>query len=471
MKPRYLKLVWFAFVASLLMTQVSCKKETGPSLNELYVYLSPGSMAYNVTGTDSVNILEAGVTKNEWVAFPVFISRPFNRDVVVTAKIDPSLVSYYDTISNSTGAPSPVLNPGSVALANEGKVVIKAGNLSSDDSIRVLVKDPSLLKTGALTHIVPVVLEAASENVPVSLNRRLMFLKLYGKIMSAGISSFGNSNIIRDSAAKSGSSFGGNTLFYVKGILVDKVSGNQTVQIEANNALVPGYGSLTKSSYFEFPANTYQLQKPNATIPAGATASSDSAIIGVTNLNSFEMGKEYLLPLQIKTITGSPQLPAMSNQSIVYVSYKVYSSNLDPRNTGLVGTNLNRTGWSATASSSYLTNTPNLTLDGSTSTYWRTTIALLPASLDVAMTAVKTVKGFNINPPTTTSYSFLTMEVYSSMDGNSWNLEGTFNTPTSSSALKTIKFVNPVTAQYFRFNILRGGGTAYVGIAEINAVE
>ncbi len=471
MKFGYLKMCCFVLFLGSLVVQTACKKENGQSLNELYVYLAPGTMAYNITGTDSVSILEAGVTKNEWVAFPVFISRPFDRDVVVTAKIDPSLVSYYDTINKSTGTPSPQLNPAAIELSNEGKVLIKAGSISSDDSIRVLIKDPSLLKTGVLTHIVPVVLDAASGSVPVSLNRRMMFVKIYGKTMAAGISSFANANILRDSVAQSAGNYGGNTTFYFKGILVDKVSGNQTLTVEPNHSLIQGYSQLTNKPYFEFPANSFQLQKQNATILAGATNSADSIAISLSNLNSFQAGKEYLLPIQIKSISGSPQLPAMSYQNVAYLSFKVYASNLDPRNTGLSGTNLNRTGWSATASSSYLTNTPNLTLDGSTSTYWRTTIASLPANVDVAMTAVKTVKGFNINPPSTTSYSFLTMEVYSSMDGNSWNFEGTFGTPTSSNAMKTIKFINPVTAKYFRFNILRGGGTSYVGIAEINAVE
>lgn len=471
MKFGYIKLCYIIMTVMYLAGQTSCKKKDSQGDSDLYVYASPGSAAYNITGTDTVSILEAGITKSERISFPVFISRAFNKDVQVTARIDPSLVTVYDNITNGIATPSPVLDPAAVALANGGKIVIKSGSTASADSIRVLIKDPSLLATGARTHVIPVVLEAATENIPVSVSRKIMFVKVYGKIMSAGISSLGNTNMIRDSVAKNGNTVGGNNLFYLKGLLVDKVSGNQTIQVEANNALLKEYNSANKTNYQEFPANMYQLLQPSALVPAGAVSSKDSIVIKLDNLNNLEAAKEYLLPLQVKSVSGTPQLPVISNQKIAYLYLKVLSSNVDPRNSGLTGTTINRTGWTATASAQYTTNAPARALDGSTTTYWITTIASLPAYMDLNMGSVKTVKGFNITPPTTTSYSFLTMEVYSSQDGNTWSLEGTFNTPTSSNAVKTIRFVNPVTAQYFRFNIIRGGGTAYSGIAELNGVE
>ncbi|MBK7099429.1 MAG: discoidin domain-containing protein [Sphingobacteriales bacterium] len=132
---------------------------------------------------------------------------------------------------------------------------------------------------------------------------------------------------------------------------------------------------------------------------------------------------------------------------------------------------MNRTLWTVSASSQYSVNVPPRVLDGSSSTYWSTTNTLLPANIDLNMGTVRTVKGFNLTPPSTSSYRFMTMEVLSSQDGNSWNQEGTFNLATNTSTVRTLKFVTPVTAQYFRFNVTRGSGTTYTGIAEINGVE
>lgn len=470
MKTNYLKICLVLLSFSLVLFQSSCKKEDSLKFNELSIYIPSGSIAFNIFGSDSVVILEGGTTKNEWIAFPVYITRPVSKDIEISAKIDPSLVRVYDSI-NKLVNPSPVLNPEAVELANNGNVVIKSGAISSLDSIRVLIKNPALLETGIRDHIIPVVIDFATDNVPISSSRKIMFVKLFGKIISAGITSTVNSMLIKDSIAKNGNDLGGNTTFYFKGTLIDQVSGDQTIQVEPNNGLIENYNSLYKTNCLAFPGNTYQLLKNAVQVPAGTINSKDSITINLDNYNKLEIGKEYLLPLQIKSISGSPQLPAISNQKITYLYLKVYSSNIDPRNAGLTGAAMNRTLWTVSASSQYSVNVPPRVLDGSSSTYWSTTNTLLPANIDLNMGTVRTVKGFNLTPPSTSSYRFMTMEVLSSQDGNSWNQEGTFNLATNTSTVRTLKFVTPVTAQYFRFNVTRGSGTTYTGIAEINGVE
>ncbi|MCD2421808.1 DUF1735 domain-containing protein [Niabella pedocola] len=455
---------------ALLVVSFSCKKnENGIQNNELFVYAPTGSIAYNAIGVDSLVVLETGTTKNDGIAFPVNITRPVDRAIQVATVIEPSLVRWYDSVNNNLTAPSPEITPGSVELANGGMVHIEAGATQSYDSVRIIIKDPSLFAGGNLTYVIPVVISSTTNGVPISNNRKVMFVTLYSRVMSAGISTFSNTTVINDSIAKNGNDIAGNNLFYLRGLVTEPVSGQQTVQAEINNALIPAYNGLNKTSYLPFPAAVVQLQKATAVIPAGSV--SDSLAVRLDNLGSLEAGKQYQVPLQVKGVSGTPPLPVAYNRKVVYLNIKVYASNLDPRYTGLTGTAVTRSGWSASASATYSTNVAPRTIDNSTSTNWLATVASLPASLDLNLGAVKTIKGFNVNPPTTSSYNFLTMQIYSSQDGVSWNLEGTFNATASSTAVKVFKFVTPVTAQYFRFNITRASGTSYTGIAEVNAIE
>lgn len=70
------------------------------------------------------------------------------------------------------------------------------------------------------------------------------------------------------------------------------------------------------------------------------------------------------------------------------------------------------------------------------------------------------------------------MEVYSSTNGTTWKLEGYYVGTTTSAGstvanpdIKNVRFLTPVTARYFKFNITKTTDGSYAGMAELNALE
>lgn len=245
-----------------------------------------------------------------------------------------------------------------------------------------------------------------------------------------------------------------------------------TAELSADLSLIAAYNQKNNTAYEAFPDGTYELVKKQTQIPAGTKYSVDSFEVSLKNLGVFQKGKAYILP--VKTSTASPFV--QGPKSVAYIVLRL--NNVSLENTLLAGTTIARTGWSVTASSSFSSNPVARVLDGSNATAWSSTTGI-PEWLRLDMAASKTVKGFVLVP----SYEYRTenwllVNVASSMDGVNWSFEGTYSgsvTAASSSATspdtKYLNFINPVTARYFRFDILRSTDGTYVGLAEINAVE
>ena len=176
------------------------------------------------------------------------------------------------------------------------------------------------------------------------------------------------------------------------------------------------------------------------------------------------------MPIQIMDNADPSNPPVDQTRSIVYVHVSVFVNNVDPTNRGLTGTTMDRSNWVAKAGDDYYGYFPaSNAIDGNSGTYW--IAGSVPNWLQVDMNNVNKVKGFTVVPA---PYDDLKqIDVYSSMDGSSWKKEGTYNNAgqAGTSVIKTIQFVNAVTARYFKFNVVATAAGAYVDISELNGIQ
>lgn len=177
-----------AVCAILILIIVSCKKNDF-SKDELFVYASPGNItnnSYIANYVSARNVLYPGNA----LGIPALITRPYNSDVQITAKIDTSLIRAYDSINGTT---SLVIPPGAFALRNSGIVNIKAGQTSSKDSFYLDIIDTTKLDQSK-SYIVPIILTANNAGISISPARQTMYLKISFKGVAVSSIKFFNGN-------------------------------------------------------------------------------------------------------------------------------------------------------------------------------------------------------------------------------------------------------------------------------------
>lgn len=451
----------------------SCSKDE-VNIKELYAYAAAGSSAYNLQ-SGSIALIRSTILSGSGTSFPVLLSRAFEKDVEVTAKIDTSLIRLYDSVYRVT---SPRFPAGAFGLAGNGKVTIRAGKDRSEDSLQIALLSATAIPPGTTVYTIPVSLVSASNNIPVSSARQVMFVKLTVASVAAGIRSTDNTASVNVVLQNINGVNTGQDLVYLRSILNQGISKPVTSTVRINTDLVQSYNVTNGTSYQVFPAGSYQLEKATATIAVNTVLSGDSVRIKLTNLAAFAGGTDYLLPVELVEDTALDSPPADATKKVVYILLSVFVNNVDPANATVTGTSISRTGWSVTASGSYAGNAISRVLDGNNATAWDSD-GRMPAWVQLDMGTSKTVKGFPIVP----SYEyrtddFVNMEVYSSTNGTVWKLEGKYmGTATSAGSsaaspdIKTVRFISPVTARYFKFNITKTTDGNYAGMAELNAVE
>ncbi|MBN9384727.1 MAG: DUF1735 domain-containing protein [Chitinophagaceae bacterium] len=463
---------WCAFV---FMAVSGCRKNTFDT-KDLLVYAPPGTSAYNVIAGGNIALIRSTILAGTGTAFPVLLTRPFNQDVEVTAKIDTGLVRVYDSLYNVT---SPSLPAGAFQLANNGRATVKAGQSQSGDSLRVQLTDASNIMTGTNIYIIPVVLASASNGVPVSGTRQVMYVKVNIASIATGLVSLDGTGSVSILLNNVGGVNTGTDMIYLRTVLNQSITKAVTANAAVNTALVDTYNSKNGTHYQAFPDGSYQLVKAGATIPANAVVSADSIQIQLPDLSKFITGTDYLLPVTLKD-GGSPDSPPVDgSKNVVYVVLSIFVNNVDPANPVASGTVISRTAWSVAASSDD-NGAAGQALDGDNSTSWFSGFGL-PQWLRLDMGASYTVKGFSIVPNYMYGSNYcgiLNMDVLSSNDGTVWKLEGKYvgtATAGSSSAgnpdIKHVKFVTPVTARYFKFNVTQSTDGWYAGMAELNGIE
>ncbi|OOG19750.1 hypothetical protein BWD42_07565 [Sphingobacterium sp. CZ-UAM] len=452
----------------------ACKKEKTNELEELTVYNSPGSVAYNIQLGRSITVFRNTIlSEPKAVAFPVMLTRSYSRDIQVTASIDTTWIKEYDKMLNLS-MPSPALPAEAFKLIND-KVTIKAGETSSTDSLTVKFVKSIGLKPGDNTYVVPVVLQTADNNIPVSARRQVMYVTV--PIISVATSiSINNSNITDITLENINGVTTGTDLIQIQSTLNTKIKTPTTVTVKDDNALIEAYNKKNGTSYQAFPLGSYQFVNATATIQAGQNSADIS--LRLTNLKAFDPAKEYLLPISAVEDNNMQNPFVDPSRQTVYIHVKIKINQIDPANSGLMGNIVDRAGWKVTVSGQYNDMGANNVIDGNNYTAWDSN-GKLPAWLILDMGESTTLKGFSIIPNYVyKSDDFTNIEVLSSDNGLTWKIIGWYvgtKTSATSSAeqpdIKTIKFTETQTARYFKFNITKSSDGSYTGMSELNAIE
>lgn len=458
----------------LCLCSLSCKKNELEK-DDIIAYVAQNLSAYRVIPTNTtdtiisnMDLIYAGKTN---VGFPALLVEPSNSDVEITSRIDnnPELIAAYDSLYHSH---SPTIPDGLFKINGNGKISIKAGEKQSADSIKIKIDKISGLKTGKFTYMVPIVMECTAKNV--KLKSRLMFVRynIFVSNLEASISDYyGSSNIILMNDQNLNGS-----VFFIQASLNNTFRQAIEVGVEeiSNKEFLDTYNSEHHTSYLPFPKGAYVLLRSAATVPAEETISSEDIEGRISDASVFSSSQAYLLPLKVKE-NGVGSLAGGKN-NIMYIS--VEKNNLDRDNAVLNGERIDRKNWIINARGHYGTFVPENILDGNNATAWDSD-GRLPQWLTLDMGTVQIVKGFSIVP----NYDypdddFISMDVFSSNDGINWKIEGKYTgTPTSTQSsaanpdIKTVNFISPVTARYFKFNITKTTEGSYAGMAELYGIK
>lgn len=95
------------------------------------------------------------------------------------------------------------------------------------------------------------------------------------------------------------------------------VGGNVEVSMKASPELVESFNKEYKKNYEVLPESSYQLENTTLTIENGKNTSSNGVRLSVVNRDELKMGKTYLLPVSIASVSDN-------NLSIIEGSRTIY---------------------------------------------------------------------------------------------------------------------------------------------------
>ncbi|WP_316839362.1 BT_3987 domain-containing protein [Pedobacter gandavensis] len=483
-KPFYKILSCGIFFMSLLTLIASCSKEDMPNTKYLQAYLADNEFQTDVSlpvlsfelfadGTVNRGETPAKVT----IANPVKLSRTSPADVTVNLKFgDKAIVDEYNRVNNTSYR---VLPEGAVNLSKES-ITIPSGKLGPEEKELILtVLKPGLLSIDANDYLLPIVLKTIESNDGgVKPGTTAMYVKVRptGFAVALKIPN-SQTNLLNMSYATTG--VGGVYLPPADGVFqvgLSPAAGVSTAVevVPGDAAMVAAYNTANKTEHILLPAANYTISAAgNVTFAPGQSTANLS--VAIKDGQQLDPLKKYLLPLTIKQ--GNIAFTDQAAKVImVLLTGKI--TNVNPANSGLTGTTAIRTGWALTSSANFTTKAVARLVDGSNSTSWRSN-GILPAWVVLDMGNSSAVKGFSIIPNYEYRTSdFIEMDVLSSTDGTTWKAEGQYVGPAtlaSSSAtlpdVKTVKFIIPVTARYFKFNITKSTLGTYSGMCELNAIQ
>lgn len=465
---------WIILVCAI----VSCSKDNMSTPEDLIIYM-PAGATYNTADASYVTA-RSNVLAGAGTAFPVLLTRAFDREVQVTAAIDTSLLSAYD-LANKTQ--SPAFPADAFVLTNTGQVRIPAGQERSVDSLHITLGQTSNLDFSK-QYVVPIRLASTNSGLPLSSNRQVMYLRVRFNQITTQLNGAPSNRVI--------------PIVINRTPTGDVISGNLNLTAGVNTAfgqalsvalrdrqdLLAGYNQANQTNYVAFPANSFAFSPASVSIASGSLNAATPFTLALRNTTSFVPGRSYLLPLGIAD--EGPVAPH-ETLGLAYLSVDVQLQNINPANPAPVGNRVDRTAWTATASSTdndYAPGAPALVFDNNAATGWHSALAFgtAPAvTFTVDMQSQKNINGFTFTPRywdyfgSTYISAPTAIRVASSNDGVNWTVQGSYtgSMPAGTAAnpqLRNISFYAPVQARYFRFTLTAYGQYAG-GFGELNAFE
>lgn len=464
MKMKNIKLHQILIGMLLILNLSACTDDDSGNMNEVKVYIPAIGSSYNVIKGNVLTLRDEMIAGND-LKFPVLLTRPYSKDVQVTAWIDTTLISVYDSIYNAS---SPRFPEGFFSLSNN-TVTIKAGQTTSGDSISLAV-NPEILAAKS-SYVIPVVISTVNSGVPISSNRNVMYVNTnFAKVNSSlGALSLSNGTIKSDIIYTPGGVDGPDKLKF-PGYLSQPIPKPAEITIGLpGNSAVDDYNRRYRTNYLPFPEGAYSLVNNKATVPVDAFESRDSFEVKISNKSAFQKDLSYLLVLRIEDEgIVEPRLSAQEMYLIVNAGF----SNFNLSNTSEPDELLNRNGWSVADYGSQSYGDARNVLDDNYNTSWMTSVRTANITLD--MGAMQTLKGIQLSPnyKYAVSYNISIFEIATSEDNVTWTTQGNysgkpFTGSVSSPEKRNIHFYSPVQARYFKITYGGGATSGFAGASEI----
>ncbi len=460
----------------------SCKKgENDFSSEDLTIYLPAGSLSYN-SGAASFVVARSNTFAGTGTAFPVLLTRAFDRDVEVTATIDTALLADYDRTNNSTSDRFPT---DAFQLTNNGQVRIPAGQERSMDSLRIALGPQASSLDLTRQYVLPIRLSSTDSNLPLSSNRSVMYVRVTFNRITTQLNGVSTNRVvpIRIDRMPNGDIVHGdlNLTAAVNTAFAEPL----TVGLRDRQEWLASYNQANQTNYVAFPAGTFAVSPASVSIGRGALSAATPFSLALSNTHAFETGRSYLLPVGI---TDEGPVPPHEMRGTAYFSVEVALQNIDPANSLPSGSRVDRTDWTATASSTdnefASLGVPASVFDNNPATGWHSELVFgtpPTVTFTVDMQDQKNIRGFIFTPRYwdyfgTGYISAVTgMRVASSSDGINWTIQGSYTgsmpagTATSPET-RNVRFFTPVQARYFRFTLTEYGEYA-AGFGELDAFE
>ncbi|GHE48678.1 BT_3987 domain-containing protein [Sphingobacterium griseoflavum] len=469
----------FSLLVGLLSLLSSCSKDR-LDVENLTIYLPAGSLNYN-SGEASFVTARSNVFSASGTSIPVLLTRPVNRNVQIMATIDTTLLAVYDRTNNTVSERFPLA---AFSLENNGQVFIPAGELRSADSLRIGLGQVSELDFSK-TYIVPIRLSSTDSDVPLSSNRSVMYVRVTFNPINTQFNGVPTNRIIPIliNRTSTGDVVNGNV--NLAAALNIPFAQSLTVALRDAPDLLDRYNQANGTRYVAFPANSYTFNPASVSIASGSLRAATPFALALRNTSGFLPGNSYLLPVEI--VDEGPIAPH-ELRGLAYFSVEVQLQNIDPANPKPMGNRIDRTAWTAVASSTDSEfapmGSPALIFDNDPATGWHSELveeALPTVTLTIDMQRQHAVRGFTFTPKYWDYYgeSFISavtgMRVESSDDGVNWVSQGSYvgSMPGGAAAdpdYKNISFFAAVRARYFRFIITNYGEYA-AGFGELDAFD
>ncbi|SUJ26761.1 Domain of uncharacterised function (DUF1735) [Sphingobacterium spiritivorum] len=386
----------FALSLSCSVLLTACKKEL-VSPDEMFLYVSSGSLNYN-SSTASYVTARAKILEGQGTSFPVLLTRAFGQDVQVVATIDTSLLAEYDRINKTK---SPEIPAGAFLLKNNGQIRIPAGQERSADSVQLGLGEAVSKLDFTKQYVVPIRLSSTNPTIPLSTNRQVMYMQVtFNRIMTQ-LSDVPDNRLIPIiiNRTPNGDVIKGN--LNISASVNTAFSQNLSVALQARPDLLTGYNQTNQTNYVALPAGSFAFNPASVSISSGSLKSTTPVSLVLNNTKAFETGKSYLLPVGI---ADEGPVPPHETQGIAYFSVDVEIQNINLDNPTPSGSRVDRSGWTASASSTddtYAPGDPELAFDNDAATGWHSELVFetQPAVLfTVDMHNQKSIRGFTFTP-------------------------------------------------------------------------
>lgn len=244
-------------------------------------------------------------------------------------------------------------------------------------------------------------------------------------------------------------------------------SGNISVRIAKDNALIDSYNRDNQTSFKAVPDNLLELTSEELVIADGSTVSVDSLVVKITNVTPLTE-PAYLIPLRISSLSGSKGAEVSTNLNTVYLKISTRSTNVYDAPTSVPGTMLiDRAGWEANVNPMPTAGQAAFMFTTSTQQHW-TLAPSAECDIDVDMKNLKNqIQG--IRMVSANGFRITRAEIFSSPDGVTYSTQGVATLANANNQF--IRFYAPITARYIRVHVLGWQNAANVRVIQYHIYQ